>query len=190
MVRLVASRPKGQIHQLKVEKMEREEEVVKLVEQAIEQLKANGSRVSQQRIANLVGMPRSTLISYPRVKARLDQIAESLSPLDRQRVVQDTIEQAQSLGTSLTYQSIRERSGLSIQTLREDPQIRALIEQAQNEIRLQRENELVNRVEHAIEELVSQGKRVSVSKVCQLVGVDHRVLERRPQIRELFLFLR
>jgi hypothetical protein len=190
MLSLLASRPKGQIHQSKAKKIQREEEVVKLVEQAIEQLKARGSRVSQRRISDLVGMARSALLVYPRVKVLLEQITESLSPLDLRRLVQDAVKQAQAPGISLTYQSISERIGISIRTLRRDTEVRAIIEHAQKEIWQRHENELVNRVEHTIEDLVSQGKKVSVSKVSRLVGVDHKALERRPQIKELFLFLR
>ncbi len=190
MVSLLAKRPKGRIQQSQAEKIEREEEVIKLVEQAIEQLKARGVRVSQQRIADLVGMTRSALMVYPRVKARLEQLAERLSPLDLQRVVQDDVEQAQALGTSLAYWSVGKRIGMPKETLRSDSQIRAIIDRAQNEARQRRENELVNRVEHAIEELVLQGKKVTVHKVSQIVGVDHKALDRRPHIRELFLVLR
>ncbi len=147
-------------------------------------------RVSQRRIADLVGMTHWALRAYPCVKARLEQLAESLSPLDRHRVVQEAVEQARVLGTSLSYQSIGERLGISAETLRRDSQIRAIVERAQNETRQRRENELVGRVEQAIEELMSQGKKVTVSKVSRLVGMDHKGLERRPRIRELFLVLR
>ena len=190
MVSLLASRPKRQIIQSKAEKIEREEGVVKLVEQAIEQLKAKGSRISQRRISDLVGMPRSTLLIYPRVRALLEQLAESLPPLDLQKVVLADVEQAQVLGTSLSYRSISERIGVSIRTLRMEPQVRAVVERAQNERRQRHENDLINRVEHAIEDLVSQGERVLVHKVCQIVGMDHRTLDRCPQIRELFLLPR
>lgn len=190
MVSGISKRLQSQIPQSQAEKIEREEEVVKLVERAIEQLKAKGVRASQRRIADLVGMTHWALRAYPRVKVRLEQQASSLSPLDRHRVVQETVEQAGMLGTSLSYQSIGERLGLSAETLRRDSQIRAIVERAQNETRQRRENELVGRVEQAIEELVSQGKKVTVSKVSQIVGVDHKVLDRRPQIRELFLVLR
>lgn len=190
MVSLLAKRPNGRIQQSQAEKIEREEEIIKLVEQAIEQLKTSGVRVSQRRIADLVGMTRSALMVYPRVRARLEQLAEVLSSPDLQKIVQEDIEQALALGTSLAYWSIGERIGIAKETLRRNTQIRAVVERAQNEARQRRENELVSRVEQAIEELVSQGKKVTVSKVSQIVGVDHKALDRRPQIRELFLVLR
>jgi hypothetical protein len=190
MVSRLTKRPKSRIQQSQAEKIEREEEVIKLVEQAIKQLKARGGRVSQRRIADLVGMTRSALMVYPRVKARLEQLAESLSLLDRQRVVQEDVERALALGTSLSYQRIDERIGISRAILKKDLQIRAIIERAQNEAKQRRENELVSRVEQAIEELVSQGKKVTVSRVSQIVGMDQKGLDRRPHIRELFLVLR
>jgi len=55
-----------------------------------------------------------------------------------------------------------------------------MVERAQKEARQRRENELFSRVEHAFEELVSQGKKVTVSRVSRLVGMDHKGLERRP----------
>jgi hypothetical protein len=190
MVRLLTKRPQSQRPQSQAEEIEREEEVVKLVEQAIEQLKAKGVRVSQQRIADLVGMTRWVLLAYPRVKARLERLGESLSPLDLQKVVQDDVEQAQALGTSLAYWSISERIGVSKAILRSNSQVRAIVERAQNEARQRQENELVNRVKQAIDELVSQGKKVTVSKVSRLVGMDHKGLDSRPHIKELFLVLR
>jgi TRAP-type C4-dicarboxylate transport system substrate-binding protein len=190
MIRLLTKRPQSQRPRSQAEKIEREEEVVKLVEQAIEQLKAKGVRVSQQRIADLVGMTRWVLLAYPRVKARLERLGESLSPLDLQKVVQDDVEQAQALGTSLAYWSISERVGVSKAILRSNSQVRAIVERAQNEARQRQENELVNRVKQAIDELVSQGKKVTVSKVSRLVGMDHKGLDSRPHIKELFLVLR
>ena len=181
---------KGQARQGVLMKNQREEVLVKLVEQAIEHLRARGSRVSQQRIADLLGMTRSALMVYPRVKAQLRQIAYSGPPHDLLRKVQDAIEQAQALGTSLTHRSISERLGISLGTLRGDPQVRAIIQRAQNESRQQRENELVNRVEHAIAQLLLRGEKPSLPKVSQIVGRNYASLYHRPHIRELFLFLR
>src|SRR2546426_3155512 len=108
---------KGQARQGVLMKNQREEELVKLVEQAIEDLRAQGSRVSQQRIADLLGMTRTALMVYPRVKAQLRQIAYNGPPHDLLRKVQDAIEQAQALGTSLTHRSISEQIGISLGTL-------------------------------------------------------------------------
>jgi hypothetical protein len=168
-------------------KNRREEELVRLVEQAIEDLRMRGSRVSQQRIADLLGMTRTALMVYPRVKAQLRQIAYSGPPQDLLRMVQDAIEQAQALGTSLTHRSISEQIGISLGTLRGNPQVRAILQYAQNESRQQRENELVSRVEHAIAQLLLRGEKPSLPKVSQVVGMNYASLYHRPQIRELFL---
>jgi transcriptional regulator with XRE-family HTH domain len=181
---------KEQAHQRVLRKNQREEELVKLVEQAIEDLRAQGSRVSQQRIADLLGMTRTALMTYPRVKAQLRQIAYHGPPHDLQRLVQDVVEQAQALGTSLTHRSISEQIGISLATLRGNPQVRAILQRAQNESRQQQENELVNRVEHAIAQLLLRGEKPSLPKVSQIVGRNYASLYHRPQIRELFLFLR
>src|SRR5258708_32207777 len=132
----------------------------------------------------------AVVMDYPRVKARLEQLAENLSSLDLQRAVQEDVEQALERGSALAYWSIAERIGVSKEPLRRDAQVRAMVECAQKEARQRQENELVSRVEHAIEELVSQGKKVTVSRVSQIVGMDHKGLERRPHIKNLFLVLR
>ena len=181
---------KEQVGQGVLMKNQREEELVKLVEQAIEDLRARGSRVSQQRIADLLGMTRTALMVYPRVKAQLRQIAYSGPPHDLLRKVQDAIEQAQARGTSLTHRCISEQIGISLGTLRGDPQVRAVIQRAQNESRQQRENELVNRVEHAIAQLLLRGEKPSLPKVSLIVGRNYASLYHHPHIRELFLFLR
>lgn len=190
MVSMLAMRPKGRIHKSQAEKIEHEEEVLKLVEQAIEQIKAKGESVSQRRIADLVGMTRSALMAYPHVKARLERLVENLSPLDLQRIVLRDVEQALALGTSLAYWSVGERIGIPKETLRRHSQVKVIVERAQNESKQRRENELVNRVEQAIEELASQGKKVTISKVSQIVGMAYESLNRRPHIRQLFLVLR
>jgi len=89
MVRLLAKHPKRRAHQSQSEKIEQEEEIIKLVEQAIEQIKARGVRVTQQGIADLVGMTRWILRDYPSVKARFEQLGANLSLLDLQRAVQE-----------------------------------------------------------------------------------------------------
>lgn len=190
MVRLLAKHPNRRTHQSQAEKVEREEEILKLVEQAIDQIKARGTRVTQQGIEELVGMTRWVLKDYPSVKARFEQLGANLSLLGLQRAVQEDVEQALEHGSALTYWSIAERIGVSKQTVRRDAQVRAMVERAQKEARQRREDDLFSRVKLAIEELVSQGKKVTVSRVSQIVGMDHKGLERRPHIKELFLVLR
>jgi hypothetical protein len=129
---------------------------------------------------------------YPRVEAQLKQLVASGPPHDLQRLVQDALERAQALGISLTYRSISEQIGISIETLRGNlnSQVRAIIQRAQSESRELRENELVNRVEQAIEELLLRGEKVSLDKVGQIVGRNYTSLYRRPHIRERVLSLR
>ncbi len=135
-------------------------------------------------------MARWVLMGYPSVKARFKQLGANLSLLDLQRAVQEDVEQALEQGSALAYWSIAERIGTSKETVRRDAQVRTMVERAQKEARQRREDDLFSRVEQAIEELVSQGKKVTVSRVSQIVGMDHKGLERRPHIKNLFLVLR
>lgn len=125
-------------------------------------------------------MTRWAWLASPRVKARGEQLAKSLSPLVLQKVVQDDVEQAQALGTSLTDGSMSKRVGISKALLRSDSHVKASVDRAQNEARQRRENDLVNRVEQALEERVSPGKRGTVFRGSRLVGLDHKALDCRP----------
>jgi hypothetical protein len=188
--RLLAKYIKGQGPRTAQMKNQREEELVKQMKQAIEALEAIGTRVSQRRICDLVGMNRTALMRYPRANALLKQIAYSGPPPDLQRLAQDAVEQAQASGISIGYRSISEMIGISIHILIRNSQVRVIIQRAQNEIRELRVNDLVSRVEHAIEELVLHGKKVSVYRVSKMVGMDRSSLDRYPQIRELFSQMR
>lgn len=98
--------------------------------------------------------------------------------------------QHQVLGLSLAYLSMSKQIGISIGTPSKNVPVRAIIGCAQKETRQRHENELLSRFEQAIEALISQGKKVTAARVSQIVGGDHRVLERCPHMKELFLFLR
>jgi transcriptional regulator with XRE-family HTH domain len=187
---LLAKQVRGQTHQSTLMKTMPEEEVVKRVEQAIEALKASGRGVSQRRICELVGMSRTELLTYPRVHAQFKQIAQRRFPHDLTGRVQNAVNQAQALGIGIGYRSISEMTGISKPTLISNELVRALIQRAQNEVRELRINALVNRVEHAIEELTLRGEKASLRKVSRLMGVDHSSLRSSPPIRELFLSLR
>jgi len=178
---------KEQTQQRNVRKDQREEELIKLVEQAIDSLREQGLRVSQQRIADLLGMTRTALMVYPRVKAQLRRIAYHGPPHDLQHLVQDVVDQAKARGTSLTQRSISEQIGISVATLRGNPQARAIIRRAQNERQQQREDELIQQVEQAIAQLLSRGEKLSLPKVSQIVGKNYASLYYRPRIRELLL---
>ena len=187
---LLAKYVRGQARQSTLIKTMPEEEVVKRVEQASAAIQALGRRVSQRGICELVGMSRKELLTYPRVKAQFKQIAQSGLLHDLIGRVQNAVNQAQALGTGIGYRSVSEMTSISKSTLIGNRQVRTLIQRAQNQIREQRINDLVTRVELAIEELTLRGEKPSVRKVSQFMGMDHSSLRGSPRIRELFLSLR
>jgi len=183
--KLLAKGRQGQGRRRSQTNNQRDEEFVKLVEQAIQAISAQGLHVTQERICDLVGHTRATLMTYPHTAALMKQVVSRGRPHDLQRLVQDAIEQAQALGTSLSHRSISERIGISLARLRADSQVRAIMQRAQNESRHRQENELFNSVEQAIEELLLRGEKLSLAKVSLIVGRGYNSLYRRPHIREL-----
>jgi transcriptional regulator with XRE-family HTH domain len=184
--KLLAQSLKGRGPMIQQMKAEREEEIIKLMQKASQDLEAKGVRVSRRRLCHLVGMSRAALRRYPRANELLRQLVEQVEPQNLQKVVQDAVEQALLLGLSLSYRRISELTGLSLSVLMGNEQARAIIQRAQNERRQLRVNALVSRVEHALEAL---GKETSVSRISQLVGMDRTSLLRYPQIRALLLSL-
>lgn len=187
---LLAKYVRGQACQSTLMKTMPEEEVVKRVEQASVAIQALGKRVSQRGICERMGMSRKELLAYPRVKEQFKQIAQSRLPHDLIGRVQNAVNQAQALGTGISYRSISEMTSVSKSTLIGNGQVRAIIQRAQNESRELRINDLVKRVEHAIEELTLRGEKASIRKVSRLMGMDHSSLRGSLRIRELFLSLR
>jgi transcriptional regulator with XRE-family HTH domain len=184
--KLLAKSLKGQGPMIQQMKAEREEEIVKQMKKASQDLEAKGVRVSRRRLCHLVGMSRAALRHYPRANELLRQLVEQAEPQNLQRVVQDAVEQALSLGLSVSYRRISELTGLSLSVLIGNVQARAIIQRTQNQRRELRINDLVSRVEHAIEVL---GKETSVSRISQFLGMDRTSLVRYPPIRELLLSL-
>jgi transcriptional regulator with XRE-family HTH domain len=168
-------------------KAEREEKIIKQMNKASQELEEKGVRLSRRRLCHLMGMSRGALRHYPRANALLRQLVEPVEPQDLQSVVQDAVEQALLLGLSVSYRRISELTGLSLSALQGNVEARAIIERTRNERRELWVNDLVCRVEHAIEVL---GKGTSVSRISHFLGMDRTSLLRYPQIRALLLSLK
>lgn len=104
--------------------------------------------------------------------------------------VQSIIREMQVLGQPVTRRQVSERVGLSLQRLRQFPQVKAELEQVTTD-RLQkqalryqqREAELMKSLQDTIREIGSLGEPVTQKTVLQRMTVSRAALEYYPQVR-------
>ncbi|MGH2493666.1 MAG: helix-turn-helix domain-containing protein [Ktedonobacteraceae bacterium] len=180
---------------------QREDGLLKRVEQAIKQVEFLGKPVTQQRICHIVGMTYSWLIRYPRVKVLLLRIAYNRQEnvtrrrhreeQELMRQVEQAITQLESRGEPVTAGQICELLGVSRERLNKHQRVKTLVSQyngnspeGKQRVR-RREEELVNQVEQAMAHLVSLGDSVTQWRVCKAVGLSQRHLECYPRVKVL-----
>jgi len=180
---------------------QREDELLKRIEQAIVQLESWGEHLTQRRICAIVGMTYGGLILYPRVKAKLLQVsAKSPEMVGRQKRLREerlleptrqAIQQLASCHEPLTQQTVCEAIGISREQFKQYPRLNALLQQHhesspgyKREVQL-REEELVARVQEAINLLTSRGQSLTPRRICQTVGLPSIRLEHFRRVKKL-----
>lgn len=180
---------------------QREDELLKLVEEAVMQLESRGSPVTQQRVCAIVGVSHRWMLAYPRVRARLMQLsAKRPENVARQRSQQEeallepakrVIQQLVACEEPVTRRNVCKMIGVSMDRLKVFPRIRALLQQYyeshpgyEQQVRL-RENELATRVKDAVSTLTSSGEAMTQRRICQIVGLPYIRLERYPRVKAL-----
>lgn len=183
-------------------KQQREDELLRQVQEAIAALTAFGRYPSQDAIGQLVHMPPGGLRYYPRVRALMK---ESMDQRYRTRALRDQLPEEemvervqaallhlQSSQHSITLKQISDMVGLSLHRLRLYPEVEAILARIVEEGRLQRkhqailhEQSLAEQVRKAIQQLHDQGQPVSRQAVGELVGLTPRALAKYHLLRPL-----
>jgi transcriptional regulator with XRE-family HTH domain len=180
---------------------QREEELVRRVEQAIKQVEFLGKPLTQRRVCAMAGMTYSWLIQYPRVKAILLQIASTRPENVARRLhheeqqlleqAEHVIRQLESWGEPISQGRVCELMGISRERLRTHPRLKALVDQARGnspesrQHAREREAELVKLVKGVIAQVASRGEPVTQWRVCKSFGLPQRYLERYPHVKAL-----
>ena len=180
-----------------------EEEVLKHVCQAIEQLEAQGRSATLSLIKEMVRLPVATLLSFPGVRRLLEKVEAQRSlalGCEAQHREDELVEKVrvaigllEEKGQKITQQSIATIVQQSVETLRACPRVRAILEEqmakggfrGQLGITSSREQELVDEVAKAIKQLTALGKAVTWKSVSQLIGVQGNTLRYYTSIRIL-----
>lgn len=183
-------------------KKQREDELVRQVQEAIATLIAHGQHPSQKTISTLVHMSPGGLCYYPRVRALMTEVMSEryrTRALCNQLPVEEVVERVQaallhlqSLKQSTTLKQISDLVGLSLHKLRLYPEVKAILDRIAEEGRLQRkqqailhEQSLAEQVRQAIQQLHDQGKPVSLQAVGKLICLSPRSLAKYHLLRPL-----
>ena len=179
-----------------------EEQLLDQVETAIYQLQARDKPILPGSVGDLVGMTGSRLKQYPRVKKLLNryetQRKQEIGQFDLKREeelvkqVEHTLEQLEAREEPIVLQHVCDLVGLSYSYMvMKYPRVKALLhEYWKNRAgrslapRLD-EEEKVQRVQTAINVLVSQGEAVTLSRIRQIVRLTQKPLRRSPRVKAL-----
>jgi hypothetical protein len=151
---------------------------------------------TQKAICEIVGMTPAGLKGYPRVKELLARYAgkychyiirkSSLREDELVAEVEIAIKHLYEMAQPLTQVSIAHSVGVNLSSLKKYPKVRKMVEQyaARNhrDRVYQKENELLEKVEAAIERLTALGERITQRAIGRIVGVAPSQLKRYPRV--------
>lgn len=181
----------------------REEYLIAEVRKAIKQLEDANQPITQQAIAELLGVLPSYLTIYERVDTLLKQVA-SRAHLDFYRSeqarcaedamtlnVEKAIAQLKMCGESITQRSVSKILGVPASSLHYYPKVITILKTVVREERYQsqltraqmREDDLVTKVLGAIENLRTSGRAVSIRAIVKVVQISEEALRRYPKVK-------
>lgn len=183
------------------QRQQREEEVVEQVQQAIVYLNNSEQVISVQAISECVHLSEPQLWRLPSVKALLKQVlgkkfARKQMDCGSEQIiveqVQKVIAELKASGQTPSQEKICRGVGISLYKLLQYPLIKTLLKQVADEERLQRREqsrlrsqEVVERVQQAIEQLRALKLLVSRKAIGELVGLSPTALHRYAAVRPL-----
>lgn len=172
-----------------------EEQLLSAVREAIENLKAEGTLLTQQMVSRRVGMSVMGLQHYPQVKALLSQLKHERSQqlqVQRQRREQELIGQVRKAMTALqdqravvTQEAIGALIGLTPTGLCHYPLVCEILKEVAWQKREASGEKILAKVEVAIGELCAARQPVTKVAVARLIGVTPSALNYHPQVRLL-----
>jgi len=181
---------------------EKEEELLRKVEIAVQELEASHRPVTQSAIGRIVGKRPEKLKVYPRVQALLQQKVNW--PQRQQEQVRSheddllvrvemALQQLEALGKSKTLRAVGQLVGVSSTNFRLYPRVRELLMQRIDSYReryeplvSEQETHLLAKVVEAIGLLEKEGFPVTQRAVSRLLGVSAPIFMKFARIKSLF----
>jgi hypothetical protein len=164
-----------------------EVELVEQVQAALHTLTSQGQAIGYRSVGQLIGVSQKVLQSSLGVRTVLAQAIEHTSqdPSKAKVValVRAALERLEAQGEIIEYQSVRKMVGISQSVLRRHVQVRALLDEARK--KQQSEEEVLKRVNRALQTLTLSGQPVGYQTVSQTTHLSQKVLERYESVRKL-----
>ena len=198
-VRKIVEQYRARNHEKRV--LQKEDELVRKVEETVRQLKAGGEVITQRAIGEIVGVDPSSLKWYPRVAVLLEQHASKLhydsrgQSLLRERELMIKIEaaiaQLEATGQPITQRTIARVVEVPLPNLKVYERIDTHLKQVASRRHLDHhraeeailsENEMVVKVERAIEHLEASGEPVTQRAVSRIIGIPASSLYYYPKV--------
>lgn len=179
-----------------------EEEIVESVHKAIQLLEESQQPVTRTTVCRIAGISRTCLMTYPSLRAIIDQHADPRCRVQLAQAtqrenellarVEEAIRKLRSLNQRVTQKAIAAIVGISQGSFRRYPRVKALLEEKagiyQHHIRtysLKRANELAAQVQAAKEQLESSGRKATQVAVAEILGMTAQGLMAYPNIRPM-----
>lgn len=175
----------------------REEQLLSMVETAITEIEALGKPFTQRDLLDKVGQNRTTLRSYPRVNAFIEQKITRYHVYQqrcKQPEEEELLQRAKEAITDLTECSehitprkVASRVHLSQEVLMQYPEVVLLLEQSGYKKRkpLEREEELLDLVRDAILVYRASAQPITKDGLSSMVGINRATLFHYPAVRAL-----
>src|SRR5258708_18698870 len=177
-----------------------EEEVLKRIGEAVDILRTNGKKITQNAICEFIHVAEMSLQKYPRVKALMERLSEELytnrkmqkqfREMELLGAVQRAVDQLNDLRATITYVAVGRIVGIHPNTFKCYPLVIAFLRQSltalhRTEMSLQYEEELVLKVEEAIQLMISSGRHLTQSMVAKTLGMSLDTLKAHARVRSL-----
>lgn len=169
-----------------VDRTQEKEDRMNRVRQAIQHLKQNGLPATQKAICKTAGLGQSAPSHHPELFS-LIQPALAEEKQQREQQVREQVAEALRLLLSanqpVTLPAVAEMVGLPEQQLGRIPQARTLVSQAKIESRERYEDDLVRRIQLAVEELQTAGVPPTQNNICAKIGKRRVSLSRYGRVK-------
>ncbi len=186
-------------------KQQREAVLVNSVQQAIDQLRQQGQKVSRSAVCKMIGLSYEALrlyhpVAWEIVDVQSDFARSPSSPkqqVSRQpgtryqredellKKVELAIQSLQQQDKSVSQRTVAKVVGISGAGLWYYPRIRALLKASKLQLRERNEDELCDKIQAALATLLQTGDQVTITAVSRMVGVSLETLNTYPRVRAL-----
>jgi transcriptional regulator with XRE-family HTH domain len=169
-----------------------EDKLVEKVQQAITSLEQTGELVTQQAICQMIDVFPGRLNRYPQIKKMWVASQTRWYQQRETKLVEQVPQIAAKIlaqtGQPCTQKEICRQLGWSVAGLKKYPRVKAAMkQQVAEQMRAQREQMLLERVQAALTLLEDTNQKVSKHAISQMIGVSTETMDQYPKVRRFLV---